>query len=143
MKYLTFIRHSESYRQSGPPAALMEAMGKFVEKSLKDGILVDTIECKLNPYGPAIDRAITYSFIPTDIDGVTRPTGKSADIGAREFPDPAAIIYPKQGVLQKKWTVIGLGSALIAIILIVSAKKARKKLHDSTYKLESQRPNIG
>jgi hypothetical protein len=42
MKYLTFIRHSESYRQSGPPAALMEAMGKFVEKSLKDGILVET-----------------------------------------------------------------------------------------------------
>ena len=42
MKYLTFIRHSESYRQSAPPAALMEAMGKFVEKSVKDGILVDT-----------------------------------------------------------------------------------------------------
>src|SRR6185437_6261137 len=42
MKFLTFIRHSESYRQSGPPAALMEAMGKFVEKSLKDGSLVDT-----------------------------------------------------------------------------------------------------
>ena len=42
MKYLTFIRHSESHRESGPPAALMEAMGKFVEKSLKDGILVDT-----------------------------------------------------------------------------------------------------
>ena len=32
MKYLTFIRHSESYRASPPPAALMEAMGKFVEK---------------------------------------------------------------------------------------------------------------
>ena len=42
MKYLTFIRHSESYRQSPPPPALMEAMGKFVEKSLKDGTLVDT-----------------------------------------------------------------------------------------------------
>jgi hypothetical protein len=42
MKYLTFIRHTESYRQSGPPTALMEAMGKFVEKSLKDGVLVDT-----------------------------------------------------------------------------------------------------
>jgi len=42
MKYLTFIRHSESYRQSGPPAALMEAMGKFVERSMKDGTLVDT-----------------------------------------------------------------------------------------------------
>lgn len=42
MKYLTFIRHSESYRQSGPPAGLMEAMGKFVQKSLQDGTLVDT-----------------------------------------------------------------------------------------------------
>jgi hypothetical protein len=42
MRYLTFIRHSESYRESPPPAALMEAMGKFVEKSLKDGTLVDT-----------------------------------------------------------------------------------------------------
>jgi hypothetical protein len=42
MKYLTFIRHSESYRQARPPAALMEAMGKFVEQSLKNGTLVDT-----------------------------------------------------------------------------------------------------
>ena len=42
MKYLTLIRHSEKYRGSPPPAALMEAMGKFVEKSMKDGILVDT-----------------------------------------------------------------------------------------------------
>jgi hypothetical protein len=42
MKYLTFIRHSESYRESGPPPALMEAMGRFVQQSLKDGTLVDT-----------------------------------------------------------------------------------------------------
>ena len=42
MKFLTFIRHPESQRQSPPPAALMEAMGKFVERSLKDGTLVDT-----------------------------------------------------------------------------------------------------
>ena len=42
MKYLTFIRHPESHRASPPPAALMEAMGKFVERSLKDGTLVDT-----------------------------------------------------------------------------------------------------
>ena len=42
MKYLTFVRHSESYRESGPPPALMEAMGKFIEKSFKDGTLVDT-----------------------------------------------------------------------------------------------------
>ena len=42
MKYLTFIRHSESHREAGPPPGLMEAMGQFVQKSLKDGTLVDT-----------------------------------------------------------------------------------------------------
>lgn len=42
MKYLSFIRHSETHRASPPPAALMEAMGQFVEKSLKEGTLVDT-----------------------------------------------------------------------------------------------------
>ena len=42
MKYLAFIRHSEAYRQAGPPPALMDAMGQFVQKSLQDGSLVDT-----------------------------------------------------------------------------------------------------
>jgi hypothetical protein len=42
MKYLTFIRHSESYREAGPPRALMEAMGPFVQKCMQDGSLVDT-----------------------------------------------------------------------------------------------------
>jgi hypothetical protein len=42
MKYLTFIRHSESHREAGPPPALMEAMGAFVQRSLKNGSLVDT-----------------------------------------------------------------------------------------------------
>lgn len=42
MKYLSFIRTSEAYRESPPPAALMGAMGEFVEKSMKDGSVVDT-----------------------------------------------------------------------------------------------------
>jgi len=42
VKYLTFIRHPESFREAGPPQALMEAMGRFVQKSLQDGSLVDT-----------------------------------------------------------------------------------------------------
>lgn len=42
MKFLTFVRSSESYRASSPPASLMEAMGRFVERSLKEGTLVDT-----------------------------------------------------------------------------------------------------
>ena len=42
MKYLTFIRSSESFRGVPPPAALMEAMGAFIEKSRREGRLVDT-----------------------------------------------------------------------------------------------------
>ena len=42
MKYLAFIRHAEAYREAGPPSSLMDAMGKFVQKSLQDGSLVDT-----------------------------------------------------------------------------------------------------
>ncbi|MHB8816623.1 MAG: YciI family protein [Steroidobacteraceae bacterium] len=42
MKYFTFIRHAESHREAGPPRALMEAMGEFVQKALQDGSLVDT-----------------------------------------------------------------------------------------------------
>jgi hypothetical protein len=42
MKYLAFIRHSESYRQGPPPAGFMEAMGEFMQRSRKEGTLVDT-----------------------------------------------------------------------------------------------------
>jgi hypothetical protein len=42
MKYLSFIRHSEKYREIPPPPALMEAMGELVERSMKEGTLVDT-----------------------------------------------------------------------------------------------------
>ncbi len=42
MKYLIFIRHCESFREAGPPQALMDAMGEFVQRSLRSGVLVDT-----------------------------------------------------------------------------------------------------
>jgi len=42
MKYLCFIRHSEKYREGGPPQELMAAMGQFVQRSMQDGTLVDT-----------------------------------------------------------------------------------------------------
>jgi hypothetical protein len=42
MKYLCFIRHPESYRDAAPPPGMMEAMGKFVERAMKSGVLVDT-----------------------------------------------------------------------------------------------------
>jgi len=42
MKYLSFIRSAESYRNVPPPAALMEAMGELVGRSFREGTLVDT-----------------------------------------------------------------------------------------------------
>jgi hypothetical protein len=42
MKYLAFIRHSEAIRETTPPPGFMQAMGQFVEKSRRDGSLVDT-----------------------------------------------------------------------------------------------------
>jgi hypothetical protein len=42
MKYLSFVRSSEKYREVQPPVAMMEAMGKLIEKYTKDGALVDT-----------------------------------------------------------------------------------------------------
>lgn len=42
MKYLSFVRSSEKLRDAQPPAAMMEAMGKLMEKYSKTGALVDT-----------------------------------------------------------------------------------------------------
>jgi hypothetical protein len=42
MKYLSFVRSSEKYREAPMPAALGEAMGKLIEKFTKEGALVDT-----------------------------------------------------------------------------------------------------
>ena len=42
MKYLMLIKHEERYRNEALPQGLMDAMGKFVEESFKNGSLVDT-----------------------------------------------------------------------------------------------------
>lgn len=42
MKYLSFIRSSETFRNVEPPAAMRDAMGKLIEKLAQKGVLVDT-----------------------------------------------------------------------------------------------------
>lgn len=46
MKYLSIIRHPESYRQVGPSAALQEEMGKFMQKSVQEGTCVSLLPSK-------------------------------------------------------------------------------------------------
>ena len=40
MRYMMFIKHTESYRQADVPAALYEEMGKFIEETAKNGNFV-------------------------------------------------------------------------------------------------------
>lgn len=46
MKYLTLIKHSESYRSQPIPQGLLDAMGPFVEAGLKSGVIKDTAGLK-------------------------------------------------------------------------------------------------
>jgi hypothetical protein len=42
MKFLVMVKSSEKYREQAPPAALMEAMGKFIQEGFASGRVVDT-----------------------------------------------------------------------------------------------------
>ena len=42
MKYLVMVKASEKYRAEGPPPALLEAMGKFIQESFQSGKVADT-----------------------------------------------------------------------------------------------------
>ena len=45
MKYLSFVRSSEKYREAQPPPALMEAMGRLIEKfTTTDGPFIESKE---------------------------------------------------------------------------------------------------
>ena len=66
MKYLTFIRHAESHREAGPPPALMEAMGAFVQKCQRDGSLVDAGGLKASKDGAALIRLSRGRITVTD-----------------------------------------------------------------------------
>lgn len=46
MKYLMFIKLSESYRSQPIPQALNDAMGEFVTEGFKSGVLKDTAGLK-------------------------------------------------------------------------------------------------
>src|SRR5262245_56029034 len=46
MKYLMLIKHSEGYRAEPIPQALLDAMGGFVDKGFKTGVLKDTAGLK-------------------------------------------------------------------------------------------------
>jgi hypothetical protein len=41
MRYMMFIKHPHDYAGEQPPAALYEAMGKFVEENSKSGVFLD------------------------------------------------------------------------------------------------------
>jgi hypothetical protein len=42
MRYLMFIKHTESFRMEEVPKSLFAAMGEFVGDAMKKGVLIDT-----------------------------------------------------------------------------------------------------
>jgi hypothetical protein len=42
MKFMGMVKSAESYRNGPPPAAMMEAMGKFVEEAMRAGVVRET-----------------------------------------------------------------------------------------------------
>ena len=110
----------------------------YVKDPIAAGILIDTIDCKLNPSGAAIDHGLTFSFIPTDIDGVNRPMGKSSDIGAREFPDIAVTPNPNHGAAPQKWLIFVSAGLLAVIFLLLYWKRDTKKQENSRYLFQGQ-----
>ncbi len=46
MRYLMFIKHSESHRTQPVPRGLLDAMGEFVADGFKSGVLKDTAGLK-------------------------------------------------------------------------------------------------
>ena len=87
----------------------------------------------LNPGGPAVDRAISFSFIPADIDGIPRPTGMASDIGAREYSVLKALPGKNQGAGSTKWLFPGLAALLALTGILVFRKKRRKKGEKTGY----------
>jgi hypothetical protein len=114
----------------------------YVEDPISSGILIDTVDCRLDPSGAAIDKAITIPFIKTDIDGIKRPVGKAADIGAREFPD-AGVIGKRHASIPKKYAVIAIGLITVAALILSVKKAAGKGSGNSTVGFNNQASNKG
>jgi hypothetical protein len=115
----------------------------YVTDPIAAGILMDTIECKLNPSGSAIGRGISFSFITTDIDGVPRPRDKSSDIGAREYQRNTIVPDANHGAIPKKWLFFVPGVLLLSIIVLAYSKRTWKKRRNSRYSFKGQSLKMG
>jgi hypothetical protein len=97
------------------------------------GILLDTVFCYLDSTGPAIDRALVIPYIRTDINGVSRPTGRSSDIGAREFPGISKSPY-SDGGNPPKYLLFLEAFILIGTVMVLTFRNLKKgKVKKSMY----------
>ncbi len=106
MKYLMLIKHSESYRKQAIPQGLMDAMGEFVNRSFKSGILKDTAGLKPSSDGFRI-RSSKNKLTVTDgpfaeskeiVGGYALVEVRSRDeamIVAREFMELHRVHWPE------------------------------------------------
>jgi len=74
-----YSRDGGTYTQSGN--YLSAGAGMFIDASAGNLHLLDTAATRAN----VIDKAAVPALVPTDIDGDSRPSGQSVDIGADEL----------------------------------------------------------
>ena len=97
------------------------------------GILLDTILCYLDSTGPAVDHGMVIPLIRTDIDGIPRPTGRSSDIGAREYPAINKPPYSSRGVLPKWLVFLGTATVMGTAIVLSFRYFQREKVKKTRY----------
>ena len=107
---------------------------------IAEGVLLDTTLCFLNPQGPAIDRAIDFPFIRTDIDGISRPLGRSSDIGARESTQVSVSPDANKGASRPGWFLPALAILLLFLFLLVFRRQAQGKVKNSRFLFQGLSP---
>jgi hypothetical protein len=105
----------------------------YCKDPIASGILLDTIFCYLDSTGIAIDRALVIPLIRVDIDGITRPTGQSSDIGAREYPGISKTPYSNRGALPKNLFFLGAVTLFGAAVVLTFRYQRKRKVKKSRY----------
>ncbi|PWT70232.1 MAG: hypothetical protein C5B59_21020 [Bacteroidetes bacterium] len=106
----------------------------YVDDPVKSGVLLDMNDCYIAQGSPVIDRGVDIPMIKTDIAGISRPKGKSYDIGAREFPSDnvttnSAIRGERKILTLLAASLLVIGTIIFLLFRSFAFSRKNKKVH--------------